>query len=57
MSYYSEEKAAKIERHRRLAEEFGKSVNALRIEVHRIRKVLRLCVSGCVQPMLAGVRR
>ena len=57
VSYYSYEKAAKIERHRRLAAEFGKSVNALRIEVHRLRKVLRQCVSGCVQPVLAGVRR
>jgi len=57
VSYYSDEKAAKIERHRRLAEEFGKSVNALRIEVHRMRKVLRQCVLGCVQPALAGGSR
>jgi hypothetical protein len=28
----------------------GKSVNALRIEVHRIRATLRQCVVGCVQP-------
>jgi hypothetical protein len=32
-------------------------VNALRIEVHRIRKVLRQCVVGCVQPGLAGAVR
>jgi RNA polymerase sigma factor (sigma-70 family) len=50
LSYYSEEGAAKIEAHRRLAGELGKSVNALRIEVHRIRAVLRRCVVGCVQP-------
>ncbi len=50
LSYYGEEGAAKIESHRRLAGEFGKSVNALRIEVHRIRAVLRQCVVGCVQP-------
>ena len=49
LSYYREERTAKIEGHRRLAEEFGKSVNALRIEVHRIRNTLRRCVLGCVQ--------
>ena len=50
LSYYREERAAKIECHRRLADEFGKSLNALRIEVHRIRNTLRQCVVGCVQP-------
>jgi RNA polymerase sigma factor (sigma-70 family) len=54
LGYYSEERAAKIECHRRLAEEFGKSVNALRIEVHRIRNTLRQCVVGCVQPEAAA---
>lgn len=53
LSYYGEEGAAKIESHRRLAGEFGKSVNALRIEVHRIRAVLRQCVIGCVHPEAA----
>src|SRR4030095_16393080 len=41
LDYYAEERAAKIESHRNLADQFGKSVNALRIEVHRIRKILR----------------
>ena len=50
LSYYGEEGAAKIEAHQRLAVELGKSVNALRIEVHRIRAVLRQCVVGCLQP-------
>jgi RNA polymerase sigma factor (sigma-70 family) len=54
ISYYSDDKTAKIERHRQLATEFGKSVNALRIEVHRIRKVLRECMTACVQPGAAG---
>jgi RNA polymerase sigma factor (sigma-70 family) len=54
LSYYEEEGVAKIECHRRLAEELGKSVNALRIEVHRIRATLRQCVVGCVQPAPAG---
>jgi RNA polymerase sigma factor (sigma-70 family) len=48
VSYYELAKAEKIDRHRTLANEFGKSGNALRIEVHRIRKLLRQCVSGCV---------
>jgi RNA polymerase sigma factor (sigma-70 family) len=50
LGYYREERAAKIECHRKLAEELGKSVNALRIEVHRIRNTLRQCVVGCLQP-------
>ena len=57
LGYYGEEGAAKIEAHQRLASELGKSVNALRIEVHRIRAVLRECVVGCVQPRAAGHRR
>jgi len=48
LRYYGEEGAAKIETHRSLADESGKSVNALRIEAHRIRVVLRECVAGCV---------
>jgi RNA polymerase sigma factor (sigma-70 family) len=48
VSYYELEKASRIDRHRTLATEFGKSANALRIEVHRIRKLLRQCVFGCV---------
>jgi len=50
LSYYREERAAKTELHRRLADELGKTVNALRIEVHRIRNVLRQCVLGCMHP-------
>jgi DNA-directed RNA polymerase specialized sigma24 family protein len=53
LGYYGEEGAAKIESHRRLAAELGKSANALRIEIHRIRAVLRQCVVGCVQPRAA----
>lgn len=57
LSYYNEEGAAKIECHRRLAGELGKSMNALRIEVHRIRATLRQCVVGCVQTGAASARR
>jgi RNA polymerase sigma factor (sigma-70 family) len=49
-SYYSANTASKIECHRQLAIEFGKSVNAVRIEVHRIRKLLRTCVIACAHP-------
>jgi len=44
LSYYGESGAAKIARHRALADEAGKSVNSLRIEVHRLRKALRECL-------------
>jgi DNA-directed RNA polymerase specialized sigma24 family protein len=50
LEYYAEAGAAKIEAHQKLAAALGKSLNALRIEVHRIRAVLRQCVVGCVQP-------
>jgi RNA polymerase sigma factor (sigma-70 family) len=52
--YYSEERTAKIADHRLLADEFGKSANALRIEVHRIRRTLRQCVLGCAHPESVG---
>ena len=50
LAYYRAENAARAECHRSLANEFGKSVNALRIEVHRVRKALRGCVWQCVHP-------
>lgn len=45
LSYYAEDRSAKIEHHRAMAVEFGRSVNSLRIEVHRIRKAVRECVN------------
>jgi RNA polymerase sigma factor (sigma-70 family) len=48
--YYAKEGSAKIASHRELASELGKSVNALRIEVHRIRKTLQQCVFTCLRP-------
>ena len=44
LSYYREDRGAKIEHHKSLAAEFGKSVNSLRIEVHRIRRTVRECL-------------
>ncbi|HZS45493.1 MAG TPA: hypothetical protein VFC63_10355 [Blastocatellia bacterium] len=46
--YNSEEKGSKIENRKRLAEETGLGENALRIKVHRIRKVLRKCITACM---------
>jgi len=56
LSYYGEQGAAKVESHQKLAAELGKSLNALRIEVHRIRATLRRCVAGCVQSGGVAVR-
>ena len=44
LSYYSESGTAKIDHHRALAVSAGKTVNSLRIEVHRIRKAVRECL-------------
>jgi DNA-directed RNA polymerase specialized sigma24 family protein len=49
LAYYSEQGEARSECHRKLAGELGKSMNALRIEVHRIRAVLRQCVLACLR--------
>ncbi len=54
LSYYDADKGTKITRHRELAEQFGKSLNALRIEVHRIRTTLRRCVLECANSEAAG---
>lgn len=49
LSYYSEEKHAKIERRKLLAVELGIAANALRIRAHRIRASLQKCVKQCLQ--------
>jgi RNA polymerase sigma factor (sigma-70 family) len=48
LNYYSADKASKIAGHREIAAQFGKSLNALRIEVHRVRNTLRRCVFDCM---------
>jgi RNA polymerase sigma factor (sigma-70 family) len=57
LNYYGANKAAKIAGHRELAAQFGKSINALRIEVHRVRNTLRRCVFDCMHPPVAGTVR
>ena len=49
VEYYQEEKRAKIDKRKVLAEQFGVPLNALRIRVHRIRAKLEDCVHECVE--------
>jgi len=49
LQYYQEEKRAKIDRRRKLAEELSIAVNALRIRAHRIRQQLQQCVQVCLE--------
>ncbi len=46
--YYEGEKQAKINNRKQLAEEFGITLDALRIRAHRIRRELRKCVLNCL---------
>jgi DNA-directed RNA polymerase specialized sigma24 family protein len=49
LEYYQEEKKAKIDRRKELADRLGIAVNALRIRAHRIRASLQECVFQCTQ--------
>ena len=49
LDYYRDDKRAKIDRRRELAESLGIAQNALRIRAHRIRAVLQRCVQSCVE--------
>lgn len=53
MQYYQEEKRAKIEHRKNLADRLGIAVNALRIRAHRIRRSLQDCVKECLQEATA----
>lgn len=48
MAYYVEEKRAKIDRRKQLADALGIPLNALRIRAHRIRINLEECVLRCI---------
>lgn len=48
LDYYRDEKRAKIERRRGLAERLGVSVGALQVRASRIRSKLSSCVNDCV---------
>lgn len=49
LEYYQHEKQAKIDHRKRLAEEMGLAVNALRIRAYRIRQALEGCVRDCLE--------
>jgi DNA-directed RNA polymerase specialized sigma24 family protein len=48
LQYYQEEKRAKIDHRKDLAEQLGIALNALRIRAHRIRASLQECVQNCL---------
>jgi len=52
IAYFKEDKRAKIERHRELAEQRGITLNALRIRIHRILAILRVGVKGRLEQAL-----
>lgn len=47
LEYYQEEKQAKIDHRKELAERLGIALNALRIRAYRIRAALQQCVDDC----------
>jgi hypothetical protein len=48
LTYYQEEKQAKIDSRRKFAENLNIPLNALRIRVFRLRETLRACVLACL---------
>jgi DNA-directed RNA polymerase specialized sigma24 family protein len=54
LRFYQGERRAKIENRKKLAEERGVSLNALRIRAHRIRVGLEKCVEECLKKRSAG---
>ncbi len=48
LKYYHDERRAKIDRRKQLAEGLGIPLNALRIRAHRIRTALEKCVKDCL---------
>jgi DNA-directed RNA polymerase specialized sigma24 family protein len=51
IKYYQQERQAKIDHRKLLAQELGIAVNALRIRAHRIRLALQKCVEDCVEQL------
>ena len=49
VQYYQEEKQAKIDHRKHLAEQLGIALNALRIRAYRIRALLQECVQECLE--------
>lgn len=53
LQYYQDDKRAKIEHRKRLAEQLGVAINALRIRAFRARATLQDCVHECLQQSAA----
>jgi DNA-directed RNA polymerase specialized sigma24 family protein len=53
LQYYYGDKRAKIERRRRLADQLGIGLNALRNRAHRVRAILHQCVENCLAHSVA----
>lgn len=49
LEYYHEEKRAKIDHRKQLADQLGIAVNALRIRAHRLRAQLQQCLQSCLE--------
>lgn len=54
VQYYQDEKRAKIDHRKELAQKLGIALNALRIQAYRIRASLQECVFQCLQAAAAG---
>jgi DNA-directed RNA polymerase specialized sigma24 family protein len=54
LEYYQNEKRAKINHRKGMAERLGIAQNALRIRAHRIRVALQRCVLACIEQGLAA---
>ncbi len=48
IKYYQQEKRAKIDNRRALADKMGVPLNTLRVRTHRIRENLEKCVNNCI---------
>jgi DNA-directed RNA polymerase specialized sigma24 family protein len=48
--YYRDERRAKIDHRKSLADRLGITLNTLRMRAHRIKKELEKCLRACVQP-------
>ncbi|MDQ3253520.1 MAG: hypothetical protein M3R15_06380 [Acidobacteriota bacterium] len=52
LEYYQNDKRAKIDHRKQLAQKLGIAQNALRLRAHRIRATLQQCVQECLQQSL-----
>jgi RNA polymerase sigma factor (sigma-70 family) len=50
LEYYQDEKKAKIDHRKKMAERLGITLNTLRMRTHRIKLILQECVEKCLNP-------